>query len=116
MTRMRKRWLYPLAVSVVSLIVSPAFADDTIREPAVAGQFYPSNPGELKATVTALLADSQKRIDGKPYVLVCPHAGYPYSGKVAAAAFKQAADNDYDLIIVLGTNHTTGGFNKAAVV
>lgn len=42
----------------------------------------------------------------QPLALVSPHAGYVYSGQVAAEAFKQAVGGDYDAVIILGTNHT----------
>jgi len=112
---MRHLWLSAL---FITLFCSAAFctaADGDIRPAAVAGQFYPADPVVLRKTVDSLIAASPKEVSGKPFVVVCPHAGYSYSGKVAAAAFKQAAGNHYDLIVILGTNHTTAGFNKAAV-
>ena len=112
---MSSRWFYSFGASIILLAGFCSASDETIREAAVAGQFYPSDPGMLRETVTSLLAESQKRTLGKPFVLVSPHAGYPYSGRITADAFKQAAGNRYDLILVLGTNHTTAGFTKAAV-
>jgi AmmeMemoRadiSam system protein B len=76
-----------------------------IRRPAVAGQFYPGDPGELRSAVDEYLAGAVKS-GPDPVALISPHAGYVFSGHVAAQAFKQAESVDYDAIVVLGTNHT----------
>jgi AmmeMemoRadiSam system protein B len=76
-----------------------------IRRPVVAGTFYPGAREELRAIVDSLLAHAIKT-GPEPVALVSPHAGYVYSGHVAAEAFKQAEGVDYDALIVLGTNHT----------
>lgn len=76
-----------------------------VRKPVVAGTFYPGASGELRATVDDLLARATKT-GPEPAALVSPHAGYIYSGHVAAEAFKQAEGVEYDALIVLGTNHT----------
>lgn len=59
-----------------------------VRLPAVAGSFYPADPGQLTATVDALLADVPSPADERrPIALIAPHAGYVYSGPVAATAY-----------------------------
>jgi MEMO1 family protein len=59
-----------------------------IRRPAVAGLFYPADPSELESTVEELLAHSKvKHGSGRICALIVPHAGYVYSGPVAAEAF-----------------------------
>ena len=60
-----------------------------VRQPAVAGLFYPENPGPLRALIQRLQANSQidVRLPTPPKALIVPHAGYPYSGAVAAAGF-----------------------------
>jgi AmmeMemoRadiSam system protein B len=58
-----------------------------IRPPAVAGTFYPSAPERLRTTVAALLAGVAPSAVPPPKALIAPHAGYAYSGAVAAAAF-----------------------------
>jgi AmmeMemoRadiSam system protein B/AmmeMemoRadiSam system protein A len=75
-----------------------------LRTPAVAGQFYPSDPDELRAMVDSLLGAATQS-GPEPAALIAPHAGYIFSGHVAAQAFKQAEGVDYDAIVVLGTNH-----------
>lgn len=77
----------------------------SVRPPAVAGQFYPSDPGELRKTVLRLLNEgSGTRIEGKIRALVLPHAGYIYSGVVAAAGYKQI-DPSTRTVILLGPSH-----------
>jgi len=75
-----------------------------IRRPAFAGQFYPDDPAELRAMVDQFLAQATKA-GPEPAALISPHAGYIYSGHIAAQAFKQAEGVEYDAIVVLGTNH-----------
>ena len=59
----------------------------SLRLPAVAGQFYPGDPDELRAMVDALLAGGRGSSPA-PKVLIAPHAGYVYSGPIAGSAFK----------------------------
>jgi len=75
-----------------------------IRRPAVAGQFYPGDPDDLRSMVDGFLAQAVKS-GPDPAALVSPHAGYVFSGHVAAHAFKQAEGVDYDAVVVLGTDH-----------
>jgi hypothetical protein len=76
------------------------------REPAVAGQFYPADPRELKETVDSLLESvPDKNIRGKIYGIIVPHAGYEFSGKTAAFAYKQLKGRDYNTVIVIGPSH-----------
>ena len=77
-----------------------------IREPAVAGQFYPADPEALKATVDDLLDRAEvPAIDGEVLALLAPHAGYPYSGEVAAAAYRSVRRNAYDAVVVVCPSH-----------
>jgi AmmeMemoRadiSam system protein B len=57
-----------------------------IRSPAVAGLFYPADKLQLQHDVQALLAKVELR-GFEPKALIVPHAGYMYSGSVAAAAY-----------------------------
>ncbi len=62
-----------------------------LREPAVAGAFYPADPEDLRSLVTRLLAEVPGERAAPPRAVVAPHAGYVYSGPVAAYAFKALA-------------------------
>ncbi len=85
------------------------------REPAAAGQFYPGSASTLKAAVQALLGDALPPRGERPIAVVVPHAGYVFSGQIAADAFKQAAAYRYDTVVIVGTNHTDGGFRKVGI-
>lgn len=75
-----------------------------IREPAVAGSWYPGDPNELAAVVDRFLAQVQP-VDGLPLGLIVPHAGYVYSGAVAAAGFKQLEGGQYDVAVIIAADH-----------
>lgn len=78
-----------------------------IRAPVAAGRFYPAAPEELARTVDALLGGPCNTVlQGKPGALgalVAPHAGYAYSGSVAASAFRLAPRQAR--IVLLGPSH-----------
>jgi len=86
-----------------------------VRPAAVAGQFYPGEAAVLEAAVRAFLDDAQPPRTPRPLALVAPHAGYIFSGQIAADAYRQAMDHDYDLVVILGTNHTFARFNGVSV-
>jgi MEMO1 family protein len=92
-----------------------AAARAAIREPAVAGQFYPREPERLRAAVRAYLEDALPPRSGHPIALVVPHAGYPYSGQIAADGFRQAMGDRPELVVVLGTHHTVPDFDGVAL-
>jgi len=85
------------------------------RPPAFAGQFYPADPAALRAALDGFLRDAvPPRVDGVA-ALVVPHAGYVYSGQIAADAFRQAAATPVDTVVILGANHTNGTFRRVSV-
>lgn len=78
-----------------------------IRKPAVAGLFYPSHPVELTKTIASLYASVDKMpLKGHPVAIIAPHAGYPYSGKVAAKAYKILEGEQIDTVVVISPSHT----------
>ncbi len=89
--------------------------ETAIRKPAAAGAFYAESPHWLTAGIKALRESAVAPFPGKPVAIISPHAGYIYSGQIAADAFNQAAGHDYDLVVLLGTNHTTAGFNGISI-
>ena len=86
-----------------------------IRQPAVAGRFYPGDPLKLARAIHAYLEDAEAPVGAKPIAIIAPHAGYIFSGQICADAFKQAAGYEYDLIVLLGTNHTAPGFAGVSI-
>ncbi len=75
-----------------------------IREPVVAGMFYPEDPGELRRTVAGYIEESGEAPDGSVRGVVSPHAGYVYSGSVAGAAFA-AAPKGVERVVVIAPSH-----------
>lgn len=76
-----------------------------VREPAVMGQFYPSNPKKLKEIVKSYIDYNKPKKSVK--ALISPHAGYIYSGNTAGAVYSSVnIPND---IVILGPNHTGMG-------
>jgi AmmeMemoRadiSam system protein B len=82
--------------------------EDTLmnRQPAVAGTFYPANPQQLHQMLDQYLNDAE--MGGKvPKAIIAPHAGYIYSGPVAASAYarlKKAHDR-ITRVVVIGPSH-----------
>ena len=78
-----------------------------IREPAVAGMFYPASPDELRGTVTSLLGGALRSMPERPKALIVPHAGYVYSGPIAAAAYHQleSVRDTITRVVLLGPAH-----------
>jgi hypothetical protein len=86
-----------------------------VRPPAVAGKFYPGDGKKLEAAVKGFLEDALPPRGEKPIALFAPHAGYVYSGQIAADAFRQAMGHPYDVVIILGTNHTVPPFDGVSI-
>ena len=88
-------------------------SDNPRRLPAVSGIFYPSEPLELQRLIEQSFRDqkfgpgripppeSKRRI----YGIVSPHAGYVYSGAVAANGFYEVSSMDFDNVVMIGPNH-----------
>ncbi len=80
-----------------------------VRPPAVAGAFYPGDAGELIRDVDGMLAGA-KRSTVRPKALVVPHAGYVYSGPIAASAYASLENLDPKptKVVLLGPAHHVG--------
>jgi hypothetical protein len=76
-----------------------------LREPAVAGRFYPADPAVLRGDLRSYLSPPHELISA--IACMVPHAGYMYSGAVAGAVFSRIAVPSR--CIVLGPNHTGRG-------
>ena len=76
-----------------------------VREPAVAGLFYPGEKQVLAKTVDALLEKAPPHRFARLRGLVCPHAGYSFSGQTAAIGYKTLVGRDIQTVIVLGPSH-----------
>lgn len=82
-----------------------------IRYPAVAGSFYPSDPVELRKLLFSLLSRVPEAEEREVIGVVVPHAGYVYSGPVAAHAYRalEKTTHPHDRVVVVGPNHTGYG-------
>jgi len=84
-----------------------------IREPVVAGAFYPGTREALSKELESLVGSPIPRSSTartKPMGLIVPHAGYVYSGAVAAAGYRALAQGGRpEWAIILGANHTGTG-------
>jgi AmmeMemoRadiSam system protein B len=79
-----------------------------IRQPAVAGSFYPADPKTLDESVSAYLAEVGAGLSSPaPKALIVPHAGYVYSGPIAASAFVTLRDlaSPIERVLLLGPSH-----------
>ncbi|HRE55506.1 MAG TPA: AmmeMemoRadiSam system protein B [Candidatus Competibacter sp.] len=82
----------------------------TVRTPAVAGLFYPADTAELHAQVRHFLTEVEAPAGSPPKAIIAPHAGYIYSGPVAASAYArlQAARGLIARVLLLGPSHRVG--------
>jgi hypothetical protein len=78
-----------------------------VRLPAVAGQFYPENPEELRKMVDSFLVAAKTASDKIPKAIIAPHAGYPYSGPIAGSAYACLARGRgrFRRVVLLGPSH-----------
>lgn len=76
------------------------------RECAVCGQFYPSDPGELRRDIGELIARATlPKIEGTIRGVIGPHAGYIYSGFTAAHAYGLLKGGEYSTVVVVSPSH-----------
>lgn len=84
-----------------------------IRKPAVAGAFYPDDPEELRETIARMLEDAGDiEVNGMLRALVEPHAGYVYSGPVAAYGYKLLSQYSGKIkkVFLVGPSHYAAFF------
>lgn len=86
------------------------------REPAVSGSFYPADPKTLSDMVEGFMQKADyKPVDGKLYAVIAPHAGYIYSGQVAAYSYTHLfKERKIKTVILIGPSHY-GNFSGASV-
>lgn len=86
----------------------PAFGKTSIRPPAVAGLFYPDDEQQLRDTVSDYLRQAPAvTLPAQPKALIVPHAGYVYSGPIAAAAYATVAPLRRQIrrVVLIGPSH-----------
>jgi AmmeMemoRadiSam system protein B/AmmeMemoRadiSam system protein A len=73
-----------------------------------AGSWYPGRESELRSAIESYLGSASDNVHGEIFALIAPHAGYVYSGPVAAFAYQAVDGLDYDDVIVIGPSHHHG--------
>ena len=78
-----------------------------VKSPAVAGLFYPGNAGVLRETLRDFMREARADNDERPYALIAPHAGYQYSGPIAASAYATLRPwaQEIHRVVVLAPSH-----------
>ncbi len=97
-----------LTFLIIPILILPINVVSQVdRQPAVAGQFYPSDAKELKLMLNQLFSNAVRAKTHKNIsAIISPHAGYVYSGEVAASAFNQLKQNVvYENIFLIGSSH-----------
>ena len=94
-------------------------SDQTVkgRPPAVSGQFYPADPAELGDLLLQLLEQAQTVTHTHVKALIAPHAGFIYSGPIAASAFQCLIQQAKQIrrVILLGPSHRVGFHGIATI-
>lgn len=98
--------LFLVALSLCQPVWAKPADSSVLREAKVAGQFYPDEAGELRGLIKELLQrQPEPALKTKPRILIVPHAGYQYSGLIAANAYRQLQGYRYDGVVVVGFTH-----------
>jgi len=93
-----------------------------IREPVVAGQFYPGRKEDLENMIRNCMnhkygpGTRTTLSDERVFGIICPHAGYVYSGPTACHSYKSIASQKPELVIIIGPNHFGIGRDAATMV
>lgn len=102
---------YLIIAVLVSLGTATGFSQEALknRKPYAAGRFYTDKPAELKTQLQELFSKSQqKKSDNTLLAIIAPHAGYIYSGEIAASAYNQIDPNRlFERIFIIGSSHTS---------
>jgi len=97
-----------LTLALILTLHSICFAQE-VKQPNVAGAFYPDNPQEVSQLIDALLmAATPEPVEGETFAIISPHAGYGYSGQVAALGYKLIQGKPYKTVVVIGPSHWFG--------
>jgi MEMO1 family protein len=103
------RYFVFLALSTLFLFVASALAQG-VREPVWAGQFYDADATRLSAAIDGFLKDlpAAPEVRGDIRAIIVPHAGYAYSGRTAAYAYRLVQGKPYETVVIVGPSHRFG--------
>jgi AmmeMemoRadiSam system protein B/AmmeMemoRadiSam system protein A len=100
-----KRFNY-LLKTMLLMLVFPCACSAVVKEPAVAGSFYPADKKRLSDDLDRYLSQpGDSPDDGRLLTIVAPHAGYVYSGGVAGYSYARLKGKDIRKVIMLGPSH-----------
>ena len=106
---MRKYFVFNIIILalLVFLFSCTASFSEEIRKPAVTGAFYPADKEELARSINGFLDNAKKSdIDKRILAIITPHAGYVYSGQVAAYSYKQIQGKKINTAVIMSNSHT----------
>lgn len=87
---------------------------ESIRQPVVAGSFYPANPDVLSEQIDYFLNRAEDiPVPGELRMLILPHAGYEFSGQTAAHGFKELIGKNFKTVVLIGPSHQDWFFGAA---
>jgi AmmeMemoRadiSam system protein B len=110
---------YPLLICGVACFLMAQFLaaqamgekaqDKGVRSPVLAGTWYPADSEVLRQTITGYLSKANPPAsEGKVIAIIVPHAGYLYSGQVAAYSYKLLQRSNPKLVLLIGPSHRVG--------
>jgi|WetSurMetagenome_2_1015567.scaffolds.fasta_scaffold00001_167 MEMO1 family protein len=110
------RTIIVLLLTILSAMELFSQSKSVDRQPVVAGSFYPSDKDSLKQDLVRLFSDCKKPGEVlKIRAIISPHAGYVFSGKIAASAFSTVPKSArYENIFLIGSSHVMA-FEGASV-
>jgi AmmeMemoRadiSam system protein B len=77
-----------------------------VRKAILAGTWYPENPGTLTSLIAGYLSKADVAVpQGEIKAMIVPHAGYPYSGQVAAYAYRPLQKTSFKRVVLIGPSH-----------
>ncbi len=98
--------VFCLTLCMGSGVLAEEGAKPNIRQPLLAGSWYPGNPEKLRDVIAAYLANADSPAPGGELkALIVPHAGYVYSGQVAAYAYGLLRNSGFQRVVIIGPSH-----------
>ena len=95
-----------ITISLLITFTLTTFAYAQVKKADLAGTWYPADRLQLLAQLDGYLDKAEPpQVDGKIIALICPHAGYAYSGPIAAFGYKAVENTKIDTVIVIGFSH-----------
>ncbi len=101
-----KKIILSLPFIIAGGIIPLTIFAQLVKQPNAAGRFYPADKKELALSINKYLSEANpSEIKGKILGIIAPHAGYIYSGPVAAWSYKAIEGRKFDTVIILGPSH-----------